>query len=320
MKDQHSNEEPKTFYQKMLFPVTFYTGTLIPEFLGNSHWNHITDNLILGALPIATEISGMGNHRDKIMAACQEKGHELGAVYSIVNHFEIRGENLGLTPVSPEDWNAKNVKHVLVQMDDFGGDIDINVMKKHIDDIHEMIESGKSVYVHCKAGKGRSFTIIVAYLLMHTDMSVTQIFGYLREKRPQVSPGSAQFELIETFRSTFCPHKAPLDKSSPEFQSYRKDWGSSVNRVKNSLANLFLSVNGSFNPSAPKNVEPAIVAPEENMVEEAQPTLVIKRKASSKNAAKRQKLIDSEFMNNDIVEPIPEPKVRSSKRLRNKTS
>src|SRR5574338_1306639 len=114
MKDLQTSDEPKTWFQKMAFSVTFYTGTLWPEFLGNSHWNHITDNLVLGALPIASEISGMGNHRDKIMADCQAKGNELGAVYSIVNSFEIKGENLGLIPVSADVWKAKNVNYMLV--------------------------------------------------------------------------------------------------------------------------------------------------------------------------------------------------------------
>ena len=320
MKDLQTSDEPKTLFQKFIFPVSFYTGTLFPELLGNSHWSHITDNLILGALPIATEISGMGNHRDKIIEACQVKGNELGAVYSIVNHFEIKGENLGLTPVSPEDWRAKNVNHVLVPMDDFGGDMDINVMKKHVDDMHTVIESGKSVYVHCKAGKGRSFSFIVSYLLMHSDMNVTEIFGYLREKRPQVSPGKGQFNLIEKFRAEFCPHKAPLDMNSKEFESYRKDWKSKAKRMQNSFTNMLSNVNWSFNPIGTSQAEQAPAAnpnvPAPVNIEEAQPTLLVdkKRKASTQNAAKRQKreVIDLTF------DDMDEPKVRRSERLRNK--
>ncbi len=318
MKDKPKAEEPKTFFQKMLFPVTFYSGTLLPEFLGNSHWNHITDNLILGALPIATEVSGMGNHRDKIIAACEEKGRPLGAVYSIVNPFEIKGENLGLTPVSPEDWQAKNVKHTLIPMDDFGGNIDINLLKNIVDDMHQVIESGKSVYVHCKAGKGRSFTIIIAYLLMHSDMNVTQIFGYIREKRPQVSPGSAQLELIEMFRAAFCQHKAPLDKNSIEFQSYRKDWKSTVARIQSSMGNMLSNANWSFKPTGADTPAQSIPAPVDVVVEEAPPTLVIKRKASTQNAAKRQKREVADEAYDDVNESKPETIVRSSKRLQNR--
>ncbi len=313
MKDLQAADEPKTLYQKMAFTVTFYTGTLIPEFLGNTHWNHITDNLILGALPIATEISGMGNHRDKIMEACEAKGSELGAVYSIVNHFEIKGENLGLTPVSPEDWKAKNVNHVLVPMDDFGGNIDIHLMKKHVDDMHEVIKSGKSVYVHCKAGKGRSFSFVVAYLLINTDMDVTQIFGFLREKRPQVSPGKGQFNLIEKFRAEFCPHKAPLDMNSKEFESYRKGWKSTVKNLTNGLVSVFGSINPFSANSAEKSPAVNENVPANIMVEEGPPTLLVqKRKASTQNPAKRQKRVVTDLTNDEM----DKPQVRRSERLR----
>lgn len=298
MNEFDKNDKPKTLSQKIAFPVTFYTATLLPEMLfGYEHWNHITDKLILGALPIATETNGMGNHRDKIMEACIAKGSELGGVFSIVNEFEIKGENLGLIPVSPEDWKEKNVHHALVPMDDFGGKIDISVVKKQVDEMHKIIESGKSVYVHCKAGKGRSFSFIVAYLLMHSDMDVTQIFGHIREKRPQVSPGSAQLILIERFRSTYCPHKAPLDKNSVHFQSYRKDWKSKVNRLTTGFVNAVSAFNP-FGSTHASETKPAVVNSVPNavqaiaVVEESAPTLILsKRKTSSvESSAKRQKL------------------------------
>jgi hypothetical protein len=226
MKDSASKPASPGIGYKIAFPLTFYFGTLLPEALPKSnHWNKICDGLILGALPIATSVLGYGNHAEKIINECNKDGRPLGAVYSVVNPFEIKGEGLGfLKPVSPECWKSKKVNHHLIPMDDFGGNIDLKQVKATVDDMHKQIESGRSVYVHCKAGKGRSFTFVVCYLLMHTNLNVTEIFALIRKQRPQVSPSNAQFETIEKFRQKYCPNKAPLNKDSLHFQSYRKDW------------------------------------------------------------------------------------------------
>lgn len=212
-------------WQRISFVVTFYTGTLLPEILPfKKHWNEIINGLYLGALPIATQFAGRGNHGEKIIQQCHLQGRELGAVYSILNSFEIEGKGLGLKPVSPDFWKSKGVKHHLVPMDDFGGNIDIKKIKTIVDDMHKVISEGGSIYVHCKAGKGRSFSFIAAFLLLNTHLDVTQVLALIYKHRSQVSPSNAQLQLIERFRQAYCPHKAPLNTNSKYFQPYRKDW------------------------------------------------------------------------------------------------
>ncbi|MBS0289309.1 MAG: dual specificity protein phosphatase family protein [Proteobacteria bacterium] len=228
----------KELKQRIEFVVSFYTGTLLPELNPNiQHWNEIISGLFLGAMPIATSFWGMGNHGEKIRAQCKAQGRSLKAVYSVVNLWEALGEGLGLAPVSPKYWTDHKVSHRLIPCDDFGGNLDIDEVKQIVDEMNDLIKNNKSVYIHCKAGKGRSFALAVCYLLAHTDKDVTQIFGLLRHKRHQVSPNENQYELIEKFRAKYCPMKAPLNRNSLHFQSYRKDL---IHRLKSPLMQAVL--------------------------------------------------------------------------------
>lgn len=52
----------------------------------------------------------------------------------------------------------------------------------------EAYQSGRGVLVHCQAGVSRSATIVIAYLMKHTLMTMTDAYKYVRSRRPVVSP------------------------------------------------------------------------------------------------------------------------------------
>lgn len=57
-----------------------------------------------------------------------------------------------------------------------------------VDFIH--VKSGKTTYVHCKVGRGRSTTIVRCYLVEHKGMSHVDAYTYVRSKKIK---GSSSF-------------------------------------------------------------------------------------------------------------------------------
>ena len=45
---------------------------------------------------------------------------------------------------------------------------------------------GELTYVHCKAGRGRSTTLVLCYLIKQAGMTPEEAFAYVRSRRPQV--------------------------------------------------------------------------------------------------------------------------------------
>ncbi|EER03305.1 hypothetical protein Pmar_PMAR000542 [Perkinsus marinus ATCC 50983] len=63
---------------------------------------------------------------------------------------------------------------------------ELHTVEAAVDYIDEQLEAGKCVYVHCKAGKGRSGTIVICWLMQHFRMSPEDAQEYLMKARPQV--------------------------------------------------------------------------------------------------------------------------------------
>jgi len=93
---------------------------------------------------------------------------------------------------------ANSIDHIHLNVKDYGApslqqlDNTIEFMKKQID-------RGKRVLVHCAAGKGRTGTILAAYLVKEENLTAVQAINKIRELRPGSVQTKTQENCIEAF-------------------------------------------------------------------------------------------------------------------------
>jgi len=67
---------------------------------------------------------------------------------------------------------------------------------KAVNFIDRNLKNSKATMVHCAAGKGRTGTILVAYMMKFKNMDVKQAIESIRNKRPgSVENGSQEIAL-----------------------------------------------------------------------------------------------------------------------------
>ncbi len=154
-------------------------------------YNKITDNLFLGRLPLK-------NNNDHL--ALQKEG--IGAVLSVVEKFENHTVGLFSDPVRPDDWKALGIEHFQVETPDFYP-LTVESFQKAVGFIEAQHALGKKVYVHCKAGRGRSAAVVVADLMQNNPSekfaSVRDCVAFVKERRHLVSLRDDKIASIQAF-------------------------------------------------------------------------------------------------------------------------
>jgi len=214
-----------TILEKLRLFTSLYTLTLLPhDPVTRPHWNKIIPGLILGGIPIQTEILGHGDHGQKIIDQCKADNKPLSLVVAAMEEWELAGKGMGMiSPVTEQFWTNHQVQRHHIEMQDFTGDASLSDIKQAVDAIHQARENGASAYVHCKAGRGRSYLIVFCYLMMYEKMDANKALSVIYQARSQVSPSAKQFATIEQFRQQYCPNRLTLNQDSDTFYPYRKD-------------------------------------------------------------------------------------------------
>jgi protein-tyrosine phosphatase len=153
-------------------------------------WNLIIPHLILGIIP---------NKEDALEIKAEFPN--LGLVVSSVQTFEIVDNQ------HPDDWEKVDVNHHHVSIADFTSDVKVSNILETIRKMHDRIEKGFDVYVHCKAGRGRSALIVACYLAAYArgegkplpgNAKAEDILAFMKSIRPQVKLKERHFKLIRS--------------------------------------------------------------------------------------------------------------------------
>jgi protein-tyrosine phosphatase len=150
-----------------------------------NHWDKICDfngkgSLYLGALPIVRGAFGYETRND--LSELQNLG--IGAILSVTEVFENNSEGTITSPITPAQWRQAGIKQLQLPTPDFET-IPLEHILKGVEFIRWNIDSGRNVYVHCKAGRGRSALIEMCYLIKYHNYTADAAFSLIRQQRKQ---------------------------------------------------------------------------------------------------------------------------------------
>lgn len=173
-----------TTVQRLMAQTIFYPTLLWNMALGRwlkvrNWWDAIDDTIIVGAWPFATDVPALADLGvTGVVNTCEEYCGPVGE-YHEVNIDQFRMPTIDFT-------------HPL--LDDVVAAVDF--IQKHAD-------HGGRVYIHCKAGRARSATVAICWLMKTQQISRQQAQAMLLEKRPHINPRLTERPVVQEFEKAF---------------------------------------------------------------------------------------------------------------------
>ncbi|XP_077217561.1 phosphatidylglycerophosphate phosphatase PTPMT2-like [Tasmannia lanceolata] len=180
------------FYPTLLYNV--FRNKIQAEF---RWWDEIDQFLLLGAVPFPKDVPHL-----KLLG--------VGGVITLNEPYE--------TLVPTALYHAHGIDHLVIPTRDYlfaPSFVDIN---RAVDFINNNASCGRTTYVHCKAGRGRSTTIVLCYLVEYKHMTPVVALDYVRSRRPRVLLAPSQWQAVHEYwkrRSNLLMIQSQMSSNSP---------------------------------------------------------------------------------------------------------
>jgi atypical dual specificity phosphatase len=190
-------EKAKNIKDSLIFHVSL--GYNIVNHSEETHrwWDRITDNIVVGALPFHDR-----DHLNKLQL------ENIRSVVILCREYEFNPV-LG-KPVTKQDWENQNVKVLHSPTRDFEAPT-VEELYNCVSWINKQIEEDpkSSVYVHCKAGRGRSVALVVCFLISNMGFTTDEAIQFIVSKRSHINMGTSQIEACRKYEQEYRPLSMP---------------------------------------------------------------------------------------------------------------
>ena len=175
-----ASERPTLFYSaticcmnldqlkaRLVFYPTLWWNMLLGRWLKvRNWWDPIDQNVVVGAYPFASDVPALA-----------EMG--IGGVVNTCEEYE--------GPV--EQYRKFGIEQLWIPTTDFTHPR-LEDVKRAMEFIDDQVSRGRRVYIHCKAGRARSATIALCWLMRDQGLSAEEAQQLLLDRRSHVNPRS----------------------------------------------------------------------------------------------------------------------------------
>jgi atypical dual specificity phosphatase len=180
---------------RLLFLPTLAWNVLLGRVLKlRRWWDEIEPRVLIGALPFARDVPRLA----------------ASGVTAVVNTCEEWSGNTAA-------YDKAGIRQLRIPIVDFTHPT-LAEVQKGVKFIESELQRGGKVYVHCKAGRGRSATLVACWLIAARQMSRQQAQKRLSERRPHVNPRIADRPVVIEFErqvQAAAPGPIQPQKTSP---------------------------------------------------------------------------------------------------------
>ncbi|CAN6832544.1 hypothetical protein Bca4012_029382 [Brassica carinata] len=138
-------------------------------------WDRVAQFILLGAVPFPSDVP-----RLKELGVC--------GVITLNEPYE--------TLVPSSLYKSYCIDHLVIATRDYCFAPSMEAICQAVDFIHRNASLGKTTYVHCKAGRGRSTTVVICYLVQHKHMTPEEAYSYVKSIRPRVKLATSQWKAV----------------------------------------------------------------------------------------------------------------------------
>ncbi|XP_027693465.1 phosphatidylglycerophosphatase and protein-tyrosine phosphatase 1 [Vombatus ursinus] len=168
----------------LFYPTLLYTLVRVKvSGPGHRDWYHRIDStVLLGALPLRS-----------LTRRLIEK-ENVGGVITMNEEYETR-----FLCNTKEEWKALGVEQLRLSTVDMTGVPTLENLKKGVQFTLKYMALEKCVYVHCKAGRSRSATMVAAYLMQVYKWNPEEAVDAIARIRSHIHIRPGQVEVLKEF-------------------------------------------------------------------------------------------------------------------------
>ncbi len=178
------------FYaQSLFYPTLAWNYMLARIFNRRRWWDRIDPLVIVGAFPFGRDVEGL--YREGVRAVVNTCEEYAGPIIQYERH------GIEQLRIPTTDFTHPRLKDV----------------EQAVDFVQRHVDAGDTVYIHCKAGRARSATVAICWLMKYRGYSMDEAQAELLNKRPHINPRLTERPVVRQFAESIL-HRDPDESTS----------------------------------------------------------------------------------------------------------